>query len=134
MTDEAAAESIVQSRLLVLQSKRLMLKSLERRLRGTGSDSFRQRADRVESEAEAAQHAYQTTVLRFASPSTVDYWLAAYKRLINMGDDAVSSLHAAAADLSAEQRYLASTEIEMLEGFIDEWIDSLRATMTGSVA
>src|SRR5689334_9504085 len=73
-------EAIVASRLQVLQSKRLMLASNERRLRVHKIESLRDRVEHLQAELERAQAAYRSAVLRWGTPKRVDYWPVAYAR------------------------------------------------------
>jgi hypothetical protein len=128
-----AAEALIGSRLMILQSKRLMLTSARRRLEESGIESLRQRVEHLSVETEQAQHAYRRTMLGFGSPDRPEYWLVAYGRLIDAGSALVGRLRRAADDLPAAERYQVSTDVEMLEGIIDQWSRSMRATMAEAV-
>jgi hypothetical protein len=129
-----AAREVIQSRLLILQSKRLMLNSLVRRLEETGLDSLRQRVEVLRLEAEMAQHEYRSSVLTYGSPEMIDYWIVAYSRLIEMGNTLATRLRDAVTDLPLSERYQASADVEMLEGIVERWQESMRLAMAKSVA
>lgn len=131
---KSAAREIVSSRLLILQSKRLMLSSAQRRLDKTGLDSIKERVDRLRAETESAQHSYRVAMLAFGSPEHMDYWIVAYGRLIDIGNKLAKKLRHAVVELPATERYEASTDVEMLEDIVGRWSDSMRAAMARSVA
>ncbi len=128
------ADTLITSRLLILQSKRLMLSSVQRRLDGSGIESLRKRVDRLKSETEHAQFSYRTTVLSIGSPRHHEYWPVAYSRLIEMGNTLCSKLRAATGSLSADDRYTASADVEALEHLVAHWKKSMRTSMRTDVA
>jgi hypothetical protein len=125
----STADTLIGSRLMILQSKRLMLNSASRRLETSHLDSMRERVDHLRAETEQAQHAYRRTMLDFGSPERAEYWLVAYGRLIDAGSALVRKLRRAAHDLPVEERYQVSTDVEALEGIIEQWSDSMRSSM-----
>jgi propanediol dehydratase small subunit len=129
-----AAQEIITSRLLVLQSKRLMLNTTQRRLDESGLDSLRSRVETLRMEADHAQHLYRSTLLAYGSPEHAEYWVVAYSRLIEMGNALKVRLHDAVLDLPLSERYQASADVEMLEEIVARWHESMRAAMTRSVA
>jgi len=129
----STADTLIGSRLMILQSKRLMLNSASRRLQTSRLDSMRQRVEHLRAETEQAQHAYRKTMLAFGSPERPEYWLVAYGRLIDAGSALVRKLRRAAHDLPAEERYQVSTDVEALEGIIEQWSDSMRSSMGHAV-
>jgi hypothetical protein len=134
MIKQEAADEIIQSRLLILQSKRLMLNSLLRRIEGSPTQSLRSRAEYFRGETETAQHAYRSAMLDWGSVDTADYWLIAYARLIEMGNVLVTNLRGAAPGLPAAERYQAATEVEKLEKIVEQWSRSMRDSMAVALA
>jgi hypothetical protein len=128
------ADTLISARLLILQSKRLMLSSLQRRLEGSGIDSLRKRVERLKSETESAQYRYRSTVLSMGSPRNDDYWPVAYSRMIEMGNTICSRLREATAELPANERYEVATEVEILEHLVAGWRESMLASMRSAVA
>jgi hypothetical protein len=124
-------EAVVASRLQVLQSKRLMLASNERRLRVHKIESFRDRVAHLHAELERAQAAYRSAVLRWGTPKRADYWPVAYARLIELADNLAAKLRVGTADLPPERRFELAVEVEVVEDLIGAWRDSLRQAMTG---
>ena len=122
------------SRLLILQSKRMLLHSLQRRYDETGNPRMLPRIDRLRMEADRAQHHYRSSMLRLGSPDHADYWVIAYSRLIEMGEVLSGKLRTAAVDLAPDDRYEVSADVEMLEAVVDRWRESMRLSMAGNVA
>ena len=135
MITKRTARQVISSRLLVLQSKRLMLSSLERRMGSNSNlDSLRQRAERLRDEIERGQHAYRTAVLKFGSPDSHDYWMVAYSRLIEMGNQLSARLARTAGSLPPAQRYEVASDVEALELIVRSWSEAMRAAMSRAVA
>jgi hypothetical protein len=128
------ADALISARLMILQSKRLMLSSLQRRLEGSGIDSLRKRVERLKAETERAQFRYRSTMLSIGSPRHDDYWPVAYSRMIEMGNTLSSRLREATRDLPAADRYEASTDVEALEHLVAGWRESMVASMRSAVA
>jgi hypothetical protein len=115
---DTVADSIITSRLLVLQSKRLMLHSAQRRL-------DQRRVEELRAQAESAQHAYRKAMFSYGSPRDHDYWVIAYGRLIEMGRVLTLKLREAG---NSDQ---VSPDLEMLEGMVTQWGRSMRIAMAG---
>jgi hypothetical protein len=122
-------ESLISARLLMLQSKRLILATLERRLRLRPRDSMRARVDHMRHETAAAHKNYCTTVLNFGSSDMPEYWPAAYGRLVDTADQLTNKLRTVAGELPSRERYEVATEVEMLETLLEGWRTSIRAAM-----
>lgn len=134
MMKRDVAEELITARLLVLQSKRLMLQGLERRNATVSTDSLNERIVRMRRDAERAQHLYRTTVLQVGTPESGGFWLIAYGRLIETGNALVRRLRNTAGHLPVEERYRVSADVEALEDIIDGWTRSMRAAMSPAVA
>jgi hypothetical protein len=138
---ESVSEAIVTSRLLVLQSKRLLLASTERRLLGGGPqrpqahhDRLQEDAERFRAQTETAQAAYRAALLKFGSPEAPDFWVITYTRLIEMATALVAKLRAAAPELPPTERLEVATDVEALEDAIQRWRNQVRASMAGASA
>jgi len=127
------ARDIITSRLLILQSKRLVLRCQRRRLDAT-TEALRQKVEQLGLEADEAQHRYRATMLAWGSPQFPDYWLIAYARLIEMGSVLTTRLREATTQLPLGERYQVSADVEMLESIVDTWTESLREEMAAAVA
>ena len=134
MSRSRLIEQIITGRLLVVQSKRLILNSLERRLEETGNDAMRERVDHLRLEAAEAQHKYKTSMLHWGTPDYADYWTVAYSRLVDMGGALTRKLSASIDALPPDEQYEAAIDIEMLERIVRRWGDSVRDAMAESVA
>lgn len=126
--------TLVSASLLILQSKRLMLSSAQRRLESTGLEELRGRVAELRVEAEHAQHRYRSAVLAFGSPAKTDYWLVVYGQLIEKGGVLSTRLRKSTSRLPLRERYEASADIEVLEEIMKTWTDSMRRTMSAAVA
>ena len=128
------ARHLINSRLLVLQSKRLMLGSIQRRPDET-SQELDGRVRRLRAEIDTAQHLYRAAMLEYGSPAhNEDFWLIAYGRLIQMGAALATKLRNAVADLPPGDRYEVSADVEAIEEILKHWNAALRAAMAGAVA
>jgi len=115
------AESIVSSRQLIAQSKRLMLSSLERRSRLSGGGSLRTRRDRCRHETAIAHRTYRSAVLTWGLSTSVEFRLIAYSSLTNLAEHLVIELRDAIDVQSARDRVALAVEIESLEALIGQW-------------
>ena len=129
----AVARDIITSRLLILESKRLILRCQRRRLDAT-KEALRLEVEQLGREADDAQYRYRASMLAWGSPEFHDYWLIAYARLIEMGNVLTTRLREATTQLPISERYQVSADVEMLEGIVDNWMDSLREEMAAAVA
>jgi hypothetical protein len=128
------ARDIITSRLLILQSKRLVLRCKQKWLDTTGAEWLRLEVERLCLEAEDAQHRYRISMLAWGSPEFHDYWLIAYARLIEVGSVLTTRLREATTQLPLSERYQVSADVEMLEGIVNNWTESLREEMAAAVA
>lgn len=69
MTEASLADCLISARLLMLQSKRLILATLERRLTEQRRESLRPRVDRLREETQDAQERYTSSILRWGCPT-----------------------------------------------------------------
>jgi hypothetical protein len=106
------AHQIIQSRLLLLETKREMLYAAERRLHEDATDALRQRVERLRLETSYASHMYRTSVLEWGPVETSEYWLVAYARLIEMGHALTYKLRSAADELPVHERHHVSADVE----------------------
>ena len=123
------AETLISARLLMLQSKRLILATLERRLTQRPLESLRGRVEHMRLETDTAQTGYSASMLRWGSPSTPDYWPVAYRRLVEMAEKLSAKLRRSAPDLPPAERYQLAAEVEMLEVLVDRWRESIRESI-----
>jgi hypothetical protein len=126
---EPLAELLISARLLMLQSKRLLLAGMERRSKQKGRDSLRVEADRLREETKTAHEQYCSYVLRLGSPATPDYWPVAYGRLVETAAKLSAKLRGASTGLPPEERYQVAAEVEILETLAEEWRESIRKSI-----
>jgi hypothetical protein len=134
MISPEASRLLLLARLLVLQSKRLLLASNERRFRLREGKVLREAGERLRGEIDGAQTAYRSALVRLGSPSTPGYWPAAYSHLIERADHLSGRLKSAAADTPQARRYEIAVEVEVLDQLIGEWRDSLRTSIVEATA
>ncbi len=123
------ADSLISSRLLVLQSKRLILASLERRLHRRALESLRARVRLLREETASAQEKYSSSMLRWGSPERPEYWPIAYSRLVDAADRLYTKMRHAVGDMPPAERYQLAAEVEMLEVLVEGWRESIRTSM-----
>jgi hypothetical protein len=124
--------NIVNSWLLVMQSKRLVLSSNQLQLKMRDADAVREKVELATTELARAETRYRDALLGHGSPANPAYWPTAYGRLANLADGLAHKLTAAAAGSEHRQRYDLSLEVELLEELASQWRDSLRASIQGA--
>ncbi len=127
-------ETIVSAHLNVVQSKRMLLSSAERRHRLHGGKSLLARADGLRDETDRAQRRYQSIVLHFARPDSNQYRLVAYGNLIELAETLAAELRSSLDELPLSDRFEVATEVEMLENLIDIWREEQRTTLSSGAA
>jgi len=125
-SQSSIADSLISSRLLVLQSKRLILASLERRLQRRALDSLRDRVRSLREETANAQERYSASILRWGSPEGPEYW----PRLVETADRLYTKMRRAVVEMPPAERYQLAAEVEMLEVLVEGWRKSIRASVT----
>ena len=134
LNPERVRRQLLTGRLLVLQSKRIMLSSLQRRLEETGLDTLRERVHQLRVEADAAHYHYKRSMIMWGGPAQPDYWPIAYARLGEIGSALARSLTMAIDQLPSDEQYEAAIDVEMLERIVERWTQSMREAMARSVA
>jgi uncharacterized Zn finger protein len=120
------AADVAWSRLLVLQSKRLLLGGALRRMRRTADDESRARAEALRAEAEAAAGVYHAAeeAARFTplTPSRV----ATCRRLIGRCRESANRMNELADRLDAASQYEIATDVQMFDELIELWNEPVR--------
>ena len=127
-------DSIVSARLLVVQSKRLMLSSLLRRFRLRGERSLRERTDRFRDEADRANRNYRSAVLNWGQATSPEFRLVAYGSLVDLAESLVLELGGTTGGLQPRDQFELASEVEVLKDFIDQWRRNARPSATAAVA
>jgi hypothetical protein len=128
------AESIVTSRLLIVQSKRLMLSSAARRFRLHGGNSLGRRSEHFRADTARAHKSYQAAVLTWGRTTSHEFRIVAYTSLIVLAEKLVFELRGTIEGVAARDRVEMATEVEVLEDLIEEWRQSARPVATAAVA
>lgn len=129
------ANLIVASRLLVLQSKQLMLISARRRaLRRPADEQSLVDLERHESALAHARARYNETVLRLGSPDTAQYRLIAYGTLVAKAERLRTSLLQGQAGMSIADRREVKADVAVLESILETWRTVTRQSMGEAVA
>ena len=127
-------DSIVSARLLVVQSKRLMLSSMQRRFRLRGEDSLKKRTDRFRDEADRANRSYRSAVLNWGRSTSPEFRLVAYGSLVDLAETLVGELRGTIGGLQPRDQFELATEVEVLERFIAQWRSGARPSAVAAVA
>ncbi len=114
-------DSIVTSRLLIVQSKRLMLGSLERRFRLHGEDSVGKRRECIRDEAARANLTYRSAVLNWGLATSHEFRLVAYSSLTSLAEALVLELRETLTGHTPRVQVELATEVEVLEDLIEQW-------------
>lgn len=118
---ESAGQKIVSARLLVMQSKRLLLASAERRLVATDPPARRALVERYRRDAEAAHATYREVVVRWAPIDSRQTLLVVYGNLIDGVTGLAAKLRRCAEQLPPADRMEVAVDIASLEAIIGRW-------------
>jgi len=127
------SEMIVSSKLLVLQSKRLLLTNASVRRRMSGGEKSEAEA-RLEDAVQKALERYNAAVLTWSSAMTPQYRMVAYNSLIGKAERLRTSLENPPGELPAADRREVRADRLALQVIIDGWRNIARASMTEAVA
>jgi hypothetical protein len=125
-----ACDLIVVSRLLVLQSRRILLASLQRQLEREDSPEIRSRIGRLQRDTEKAQAKYRAVVLAWASPEDPQFWKVAYAAMIDDAEAVMAKLKTRSIELPISDRTLVETDVAQVTDIIRRW----RLHLVGSAA
>jgi hypothetical protein len=125
---------IVSSKLLVLQSKRLLLTNAAVTRRLAGRETSEAEMARLEGAVQHALERYNSAVLTWASALTPQYRLVAYNSLIAKAERLRSSLENPPGELPAADRREVLADLSALQRIIDGWRNIARASMGEAVA
>lgn len=131
---ERLRHDIIASRFLIVQAKRLQLSSAYRRRVHAQKSNWPELIERLEGEVVRADRQYRAAVLEHASPQSADYWIVAYARLLEVGEDLSDRMRTAAVDLPADARFEVSTDVEALALILARWNESMKRSMAKAVA
>ena len=120
---------IVMSRLLVLQTRRLLLASSQKKLTATDADDLRLEVARLKEAAEKAYDAYRKAVLDWASPETAQFSMVSYATMIDGLEELAGRLRMSLDELPMQDRIDLDADLVRLDEIIGRW----RATMLSSM-
>ena len=123
------ADRILTSRLLVLQSRRLLLASAETDLVVNVTDEARSAVQRHKGEVQRAQRLYNEAVLRWGEPVSPQYRLVAYTSLVAKAERLTVVLRGAASNFPHADRTELLADVESLRTIIASWNEVLRDAM-----
>jgi hypothetical protein len=124
-------DTIVSARLLILQSKRVMLVRAIARGAGRRPDD---RVVQLQGEVSSANARYRDSVLRWGAADSSQYWLVAYSTLVDKAEGLSSAMWRAAEDLPQADRTQVTDDARRLDGIIETWRELARTTMAEDVA
>ena len=127
----STGELIVTSRLLTLQSRRVLLAIFMKQFFFTGDENLKEQMKSMEERVATAERDYRKAVLRWASPETAQYWLVSYQRMIEEAEDLAIYLRTTAAELPATDRAEVSADVIRLDHVIERWRKVMVNTMAG---
>jgi len=127
------SDMIVSSKLLVLQSKRLLLTNASVKRRMSGGEKSEAEA-RLEGAVQSALERYNSAVLTWSSAMTPQYRLVAYNSLIGKAERLRAALANPPGELSADDRREVLADLRALQHIIDGWRDIARSSMAEAVA
>ncbi|HEX2647836.1 MAG TPA: hypothetical protein VHO95_11470 [Candidatus Dormibacteraeota bacterium] len=125
-------QAIIRSRLLILQSKRLLMNSYQRRMDEGGHDSESARLAQLRTDIQSAQHQYRSAILNWESAENQDYWLTAYSHLIDTGRHVIAEMRGAAVIVPNVEHYEIAADVEALERMVQTWVDAMRRAMAAA--
>ena len=125
----ALADRILTSRLLVLQSKRLVLSTAEVNLRIRPTEDARIAVQRHATGVRRAQQLYNEAVLTWGEPVSPQYRLVAYSSLVAKAERLRAALSGAVPHFGHADRSELMADVENLSSIIESWNEVLRNAM-----
>lgn len=121
----STGELIVRSRLLVLQSKRILIASVAKKLLFNEEPQLRALMRDREESADQAHRDYRKAVLEWASPETAQFWLVSYQGMIEGAEEYVALLRGSAKELPDPDRSYVEADIIQLDQIIERWRENV---------
>jgi len=125
---------IVMSRLLVLQTRRLLLAASQKKLSVTDADHLRAEVARLKEAAARAHEQYRRAVLDWASPETSQFSMVSYATMIDGLEELAGRLRTSSIELPTEDRIELDADLVRLDEIIGRWRASMLSSMGGPVA
>lgn len=124
---ESSGDQVVAARMLVFQSKLLLMNTANRRFRRTKAKRDLKQVEHLRAELHQAEAALRTTEVEGHLWSSPDFWLAVYASLVERATDALDRMTIASYGRPAAERFESATDIQMLEELIAQWTSRMRA-------
>lgn len=118
---QSTGDLIVMSRLLVLQSRRILLASLAKRLEASKNPRLRARAEALEASCDKAHNDYRKAVLAWSSPESAQFWLVSYQSMIEGAEELAVRLRSASEELPNPDRARMNADIIEVDQIIKRW-------------
>ena len=129
----STGELIIASRLLTLQSRRILLAVIVKKLFFTGDVELEAQVNSLEELIAKAERDYKKAVLKWAAPETAQFWLVSYQRMIEEAEDLATHLRTSAAELPGTDRAEVSADVVRLDQVIERWREAMvTAIATGA--
>lgn len=117
----AAGDLIVMSRLLILQSKRILLSSAERMIVESDQPNSQARVDKLRSETSAAHDKYRKAVLEWAPTNSAQFSSVAVAGSAEAVQSLADKLRDISRELSLEDQLEFAGDIACLEEIVARW-------------
>ena len=126
-TLRSTAELIIASRLLTLQSRRILLATTARKLFFLGDEEeLEKQVKSLEERTANAEREYKKAVLKWAQPETAQLWLVSYQQMIEEAENLAMHLRSSAAQLSGMDRAEISADVVRLDKVIERWREAMK--------
>jgi hypothetical protein len=127
-------QNLVTSRLLILQSKRILLSRAHSRVDRQGGDQRRVDLEARETAVQQARERYNDAVLKWAPNESNQYRLVAYGSLIATAERLRAGLRQTTGALATADRLEAMADLRSLEAILEGWRGIARDSMATAVA
>ena len=125
-------ELIITSRLLALQSWRILLATSATKLLFMADEELEKHVNGLEERIAQAEREYKKAVLKWAEPETAQFWLVSYQRMIEEAEELAVHLRTSAGELAGTDRAEVSADLVRLDQVIERWREAMvKAIATG---
>lgn len=132
LTRGELAEEVAVAYDCILQSKRLMLLSVQRRLRAHPTDDLRRRAQHLESEVDRLSGEQLRLCLNSRQTGDPHFWIAVYSSLLSRGQLLAERLDAARR--RDGESVLGDVDIPLMNSELAVWRARMRSWMVEAAA
>lgn len=118
---QSVGDHIVMSRLLVLQSRRVMLATREKALVEAEDPELRREVERLRATVSKAQDEYRRSVLAWANSETSQFWMVAYSAMVEGAESLMEKLNDRSAQLPLADRAFVQSDLAQLNAIVSRW-------------